>query len=74
MTKLDLSMLRELKETAQTLRNQALAIEVHIASLGMFCDQCGETEPESSFYPLGIGGTGSISGYLCNDCATPKEE
>ena len=34
-----------------------------------FCDICGDTEPESLFYPLGIFyGPSSISGLICNDC------
>lgn len=42
------------------------------ATSEIFCDKCGEKNPESGFYPLGIHGPGSISGLLCNGCARNK--
>ncbi len=52
--KIDLELLRK----AQKMRRK------HI----MFCDICGETDPPSHFYPLGIHGPDSIRGVICNDC------
>lgn len=40
----------------------------------LFCDECGETEPESKFYPLGIFGPDSMSGSICNDCEKQMRE
>lgn len=47
---------------------------------GMFCDQCGETDPKHGFYPLqamGFDGSGNSMGYTgftCNKCARSPEE
>jgi hypothetical protein len=69
MPKLDLDTLRKMDEIAKALQAQVMVILAHIAQQGMFCDHCGDTEPEHGFYPLGIVGMGRISGFLCSDCA-----
>jgi len=35
---------------------------------GVFCQDCGETEPECGFYPMWIFTNTSLSEYLCLDC------
>ena len=66
--RLDLGSLRKMQDVAKALQAQAMEILSYIARLGMFCDECGETKPESGFYPLMKDGMGSLSGYTCNDC------
>lgn len=66
--RLDLGSLHVMQETAKALQEQAVALMSYIARLGMFCDECGETDPEGGFYPLQTGGKGSLSGYRCNAC------
>ena len=34
----------------------------------MFCQRCGETDPEEGFYPMFISGPDSIGGLLCMRC------
>lgn len=66
--KLDLGSLHKMQEAAMVLQEQSVALMSHIARLGTFCDECGETNPPSGFYPLQTGGEGSLSGYRCNTC------
>ena len=35
---------------------------------GWFCQDCGDTEPKSDFYPMSISSGTSPSCLLCNDC------
>ena len=53
MTKVNLEQLREAKP---------------ILAKGWFCDECGDTNPPSGFYPLWSFGPNSLSGLICNDC------
>jgi len=45
-----------------------------ILDKGWFCDECGETDPPSGFYPLYAHGPNSLSGLLCNDCDRKLKE
>lgn len=72
--KVDLGSLHMMQDAAKALQNQALRLLGHIARLGVFCDECGEIDPPSGFYPLLTGGDGSLSGYRCNDCMRDPEE
>ena len=38
----------------------------------MFCNYCGETEPEDGFYPLSV--SLELSSYMCNKCEREMRE
>ena len=59
MAKVDLEQLRKAKA---------------ILGRGWFCDNCGETDPPSGFYPLWAHGPHSLTGLLCNDCDRKLKE
>lgn len=67
-TKVNIGVLRQI----QAVAHDALAIWGEALRLlmapGLFCDECGDTKPESGFYPLIAHGPNSISGLICNDC------
>lgn len=68
--KVNVELLRQLQKSAAEAQSLYLAAA---SEHYPFCDQCGETDPVNGFYPLGIGGPGSISGLICNDCRQEKE-
>ena len=66
--KVDLELLRKVDEIQEmVLKIQSLTSGI-LFEHPYFCDRCGETEPESGFYPLWAHGPGSLSGLMCNDC------
>lgn len=68
MAKVDLVLARKMQDKAAELEKVARDIRRWLFDLGMFCDECGETEPTSHFYPMWACGPNSVSGLLCNDC------
>ncbi len=77
--KIDLELLRDAREAkqAETISEDRAELlgkaEISWRNHPIFCDKCGETEPENGFY---FGGSffvsrsrdASLSGILCNDC------
>lgn len=71
--KVDLEHAKRLEAKSKQLMDEYLRVRGEIVALGMFCDECGETKPEGGFYPLGILGPKSISGFVCNNCRRKDE-
>ena len=38
------------------------------AEHSVFCQDCGETDPEGGFYPMHIWGPNSLTTLLCKPC------
>ena len=68
MSKVDLEQMRKLDEIASIGLKIWSTAHRAIGSQGMFCNMCGETDPEGGFFPLGIGGPGRVSPVDCNPC------
>ncbi|KKM66706.1 hypothetical protein LCGC14_1478480 [marine sediment metagenome] len=85
--KVDLELLRDAREArqAETISEDKAELlgkaEISWRNHPVFCDKCGETDPENGFYStlsfqgssgsLFMGKTSrsdSLSGILCNDC------
>lgn len=74
MAKVDIGLTRALQKFAEELGQMALDIRVSIADLGDFCQDCGETDPLSGFYPMEISGPDSVSPFLCNACELARRD
>ena len=77
--KVDLELLRDAREIrqAETINEDRAELlgkaDISWHNHPIFCDRCGETEPEDGFYPGGgffvsRSRHASLSGILCNDC------
>jgi len=75
MAKVNLEMVKVIQGFAEELRQVLLSTQVALSDLGPFCDDCGETEPASGFYPMqAIISPGSVSGLICNDCERKRRD
>jgi len=74
MAKVNLELMRVLHNFAKDLEGIGLRIRTSVDSLGAFCQDCGETDPLSGFYPMRIGSSDSLSDLLCNACEQARRD
>lgn len=74
MATVELQLARALKNFVDQMEEIVAKAREAITALGPFCDDCGESDPLSGFYPMEIIGPDSISGLLCNACEEARRD